>query len=465
MRSRLGPQEPGKERPLVAATWEAYPNPPVAPTVQNNPPYQAVRQVGRNSSNEPPPCSISKRLDVMLSTPFSSCIIHYDPPRGFLMPKFSAYDGSSDSFDHIMHYRQLMTLDIGNDALLCKVFPASLQGQALSWFHRLLPNSVITSGTYRKLLWDSTCAPARHKQNISTLQKIKMQENESLREFVKRFGQAVVASGGLQHGCYPPNLQTKHMLGQGEQSRPDLPPLTPLTVSYEKLLPIIQDLFDFKWPGPIRTDPTKRDHSKKCAYHKEHGHTTERCRSLHYLVERLIKAGHLKQYLCSEARVRDTPWSRNFGTSKAPVAPKAVINYIHGGPLDEEYNSRRKKQRLPLATSLCERINSVRLGLTDGSARPIDGTIVFPPVDPTRILQPHRDALILSLGMGDFDVRRILVDPGSSSDLLQASVIKQMGLELSGLENPWADLVGIQWSVNYLPWRRYATGPSRSSHS
>ncbi|RVX10442.1 hypothetical protein CK203_016901 [Vitis vinifera] len=47
-----------------------------------------------------------------------------------------------DPFDHIMHYRQLMTLDIGNDALLCKVFPASLQGQTLSWFHRLPMNSV-----------------------------------------------------------------------------------------------------------------------------------------------------------------------------------------------------------------------------------------------------------------------------------------------------------------------------------
>ena len=33
---------------------------------------------------------------------------------------------------------------------------------------------------------------ARHKQNISTLQNIKMQENESLREFVKRFGQTVL---------------------------------------------------------------------------------------------------------------------------------------------------------------------------------------------------------------------------------------------------------------------------------
>ncbi|RVX22894.1 hypothetical protein CK203_008141 [Vitis vinifera] len=69
-------------------------------------------------------------------------IIHYDPPRGFLVPKFSAYDGSSDPFDHIMHYRQLMTLDIGNDALLCKVFLVSLQGQTLSWFHRLPLNSV-----------------------------------------------------------------------------------------------------------------------------------------------------------------------------------------------------------------------------------------------------------------------------------------------------------------------------------
>ena len=33
---------------------------------------------------------------------------------------------------------------------------------------------------------------ARHKQNISTLQNIKMQENELLREFVKRFGQTVL---------------------------------------------------------------------------------------------------------------------------------------------------------------------------------------------------------------------------------------------------------------------------------
>ena len=33
---------------------------------------------------------------------------------------------------------------------------------------------------------------ARQKQNISTLQNIKLQENESLKDFMKRFGQAVL---------------------------------------------------------------------------------------------------------------------------------------------------------------------------------------------------------------------------------------------------------------------------------
>ena len=73
-----------------------------------------------------PPDSISKRLDDMFSTHFNPHIINYDPLRGFMIPKYSTYDGTNDPFDHIMHYRQLMTLDIRNDALLCKVFPANL---------------------------------------------------------------------------------------------------------------------------------------------------------------------------------------------------------------------------------------------------------------------------------------------------------------------------------------------------
>ncbi|RVX12418.1 hypothetical protein CK203_011745 [Vitis vinifera] len=456
MRARLGPQEPGRSRPPAATTRAPRPDPMIAPIVQNVPPHRdpmvtlamrnvhshlAERPAGRNLPNEPPIGSISKRLDDMLSTPFCSHITHYEPPRGFLVPKFSTYDGTNDPFDHIMHYRQLMTLDIGNDALLCKVFPASLQGQALSWFHRLPPNSIDNFRDLSEAFVGQYLCSARHKQNISTLQNIKMRDNESLREFVKRFGQAVLqievcsmdavlqifkrsicpgtpffeslakkppttmddlfrrankysmleddvraatqqvlvagraSRDNADRHAKPPDRPKPVDRRQDGPSRPNRPPTTPLSVSYEKLLPMIQGLSDFRWPRPLETDPSIRDRSKKCAFHKDHGHTTETCRSLQYLVERLIKAGHLKQYLRSDTGGRDVSQHHNSEAPRAPVAPKAVINYINGGPSDEEYDSRR-----------------------------------------------------------------------SSADLVQASVIGHMGHSLAGLENPGRILSGFNGS-------------------
>ena len=76
------------------------------------------------------------------------------------------------------------------------------------------------------------------------------------------------------------------------------------------------------------------------------------------------------------------------------------------------------------ATSVRELVNSFQPGLDDGGIRPIDGVITFPPVNPNRVLQPHQDTLILTLGISDFNVRQILVDPSSSADLLQMYAFK-----------------------------------------
>ncbi|XP_034694078.1 uncharacterized protein LOC117920578 [Vitis riparia] len=48
--------------------------------------------------------------------------------------------------------------------------------------------------------------------------------------------------------------------------------------------------------------------------------------------------------------------------------------------------------------------------------------------------------------MDKFDVRRILIDLGSSADLVQASVISHMGHNLVGLENPRRILSGFNWA-------------------
>ena len=87
------------------------------------------------------------------------------------------------------------------------------------------------------------------------------------------------------------------------------------------------------------------------------------------------------------------------------------------------------------ATSVREQIGFVQGTFAEGSVHPIDDTITFPPIEVNWVLQPHEDTLILTLGVGGFDMRRTLVDLGSSADLLQMLVYRQMGYSPFALEN------------------------------
>ncbi|RVW76099.1 hypothetical protein CK203_049153 [Vitis vinifera] len=78
---------------------------------------------------------------------------------------------------------------------------------------------------------------------------------------------------------------------------------------------------------------------------------------------------HLKQYLRSDTERKSLP-NITILEPQGPSRPKAVINYINGGPSDEEYDSRRKRQKLLRAASIRERINSIRPGLTGGALAP-----------------------------------------------------------------------------------------------
>ena len=82
----------------------------------------------------------------MLSTPLGQHILDYDPPRDFSIPPFTMYDGSSDPYDHMLHYNQAMILNVGDNRLLCKVFPASLKGPALAWLNKIPRGSIKTFG-------------------------------------------------------------------------------------------------------------------------------------------------------------------------------------------------------------------------------------------------------------------------------------------------------------------------------
>ena len=101
------------------------------------------------------------------------------------------YDGSSDPYDHMMHFNQAMILNAGDDRLLCKVFPTNLKGPSLAWFHKLPKGSINSFGELWAVFISQYLCSVRQKGNISSLQAILKREDESIRDFTRRFGQAV----------------------------------------------------------------------------------------------------------------------------------------------------------------------------------------------------------------------------------------------------------------------------------
>ena len=138
-------------------------------------------------------------------------------------------------------------------------------------------------------------------------------------------------------------------------------------------------------------------------------------------MERLIKAGHLRRY------VRETTCGaedslvveRIAASTELLPEPRPTINYNLGGPVNDYYQSKRQKRRLLRAATPRARVNTIHIPNSSRAIQPIDGPISFPPVNPSKVITLHHDALVLTLFINDFDVHRVLVDPGNAVDLLQ----------------------------------------------
>ena len=182
---RRARREPSRDRRPPTPAHQYVPDraggfPPPVPSMY--PPYEATPMIAP---------SVVRGPQDMLSTPLGQHILDYDPSRGFSIPPFAMYAGSSDPYDHMLHYNQAMILSADDDRLLCKVFPASLKGPALAWFQKLPRGSINTFGELWAAFVSQYLCSVMQKGSISSLQSILKREDESIRDFTRRFGQAV----------------------------------------------------------------------------------------------------------------------------------------------------------------------------------------------------------------------------------------------------------------------------------
>ena len=87
----------------------------------------------------------------------------------------------------------------------------------------------------------------------------------------------------------------------------------------------------FKWPNKMVENPEKRNRNLYCQYHRDHGHTTEDCRSLWDHLDQLVQEGKLKQLLHHSSSLggQTTSWPEKETPSRPPLG---TINVIFAAP-------------------------------------------------------------------------------------------------------------------------------------
>jgi hypothetical protein len=103
-----------------------------------------------------------------------------------------------------------------------------------------------------------------------------------------------------QRGEKKPGPSFKSEPRKTEPSRFPKEVFTPLNASLTEVFLAIKGDPAFRWPQKMKTDPFKRDRSKFCQDHADHGHLTEDCISLHREIEVFIQNGRLVRFLAEE---------------------------------------------------------------------------------------------------------------------------------------------------------------------
>ena len=93
--------------------------------------------------------------------------------------------------------------------------------------------------------------------------------------------------------------------------------------------------------------------------------------------------------------------------------------------------------------SVRAKVNTISTWENTTAAQPVDGPISFPPINLTRVITPHYDSLVLTVCINSFDLHRVLVNPGSTIDLLHLPTFKQMRVPLDHLSSAGRVLSGF----------------------
>ncbi|XP_016195105.1 uncharacterized protein LOC107636083 [Arachis ipaensis] len=432
---------------------------------------------------------------------FTPEVMNFELPRRFILPlTLTPYDGLGDPKKFLKKFRSIMIINGASDTVLCRCFPNYLDGPALDWLCALPAGSISRFQQLAKLFEEHFAGSAIYLHDSDYLNTIKQGQNESLKDYMTRFTKVAInipnlhpevhlhaIKSGLRPGKFQETIAVaksktlaeflEKAKGQinieelRQARKPDKKAyrdddktpnskkgfkLTPRFDSYTqfntKREDIIKEILNSKLIKPPRKagtyqDTKNVDKSKYCAFHQKHGHTTDDCVVANDLLERLARQGHLDKYIGSHIQKRSTPF-RNEDSSKQQhrgkerttsnqyEKPRGIINCILGGYAGGGSSSSARKRSY---RGICS-VDGFQREATLATQLP---QVTFTHADFNSNIHNLDDPVVITLQLGDLLVRKVLLDPGSSADVLFYSTFKKMKLSDNALQSTGGDIVGF----------------------
>ncbi|KAL2226838.1 UNVERIFIED_CONTAM: Retrovirus-related Pol polyprotein from transposon [Sesamum indicum] len=448
------------------------------------------------------------------NSPFCNDILIQTVQPGFRVPDLRRYDGMRDPQEHVAAFEMVMNLYGQSAPIMAKLFATTLTGKAQEWFTNLPRGSIESYEQLVQKFNFHFASKKKQKRSATHLFNIRQREDETLKNFMGQFNNETLEVQELRidmlvsiliHGLrkssfasalardppfdveqlmalaqkyideeemnamkdserrereYIPRRPKEGRGGGNEKPKiekwkepkyvPKYHNYTPLAMSREKALMMVENADVLKWPRHTRYTPSKKTSNKYCRFHRERGHNTEECYQLKDEIERLVRQGHFRDRVppnCKIAgegrrsRSRSRDRDRNPGPSKtdrAPTggnnAPTKGVYTIAGGPTAGD-SSRTRKRYARTAGSVREK--KFVLKVEDEEA------ISFNSSDRLEEGGEQNDPMVVKLDIANFTVHKVLIDSGSSADIIFKNVVDRMGLENARLEPVKTPLVGF----------------------
>ncbi|XP_024025798.1 uncharacterized protein LOC112092852 [Morus notabilis] len=198
-------------------------------------------------------------------------------------------------------------------------------------------------------------------------------------------------------------------------------------------------------PPPLKSDPAHRNQSKYYRFYSESGHTTTECFDLRDEVERLTREGRLNEYRADRRGNNNQQNNDRREDQRQDNPPElvGVINTIFGGPYIDG-TSRRAQEYAREAKDMSVSGREVK------AARYEEAEITFSDADANGVHFPQNDALVVEAMISNHTVCPILVNNGSSVDILYADCLDKMRIprtRLQNIHNPYTASPGILSSL------------------